>query len=1224
MKFGKTFANHRIPEWSTQYVGYKSLKKMIKEITRLQESMYRTYNKNNYDGTGPPTKMRDSSNSAQNYLDSPKIKKLLGSFFFAIDRDIEKVDSFYNSQYVEYKKRFERLLSSNQFNEIKLTLGVNANAEDAVVQTLLAKDSREMNRLLRGASQSNRIPCHKDDLVEIQSILAELRNQFRNLKWYAELNKRAFSKILKKLDKKVGTNRQVSTMETRILPLPFADDSFITKDLSSLKTIWEQVTLKINHYETVIKDSSPNSNAGENMEFFRIISVFIEEDDSKGLIRELTNLYLELPLVPTRIMINVLNKAAISKSLACVDAILKVIPSLNDSDDINKRNFFHHHVIAIGKLIGRQDVLGRKRKTQPSKYTNNDGEIITDLKTLHMTLSVLTDSDAAVEKEKSFADSLSYILKELPVHLIPCLFQHDNYKRTPLHYSCQYGLSEITALIIKLMKEWNIWDEFPIDDASVFGDSESLTPLHLSVLGAHPRTAEVLLQSLNPNVKLKSSSLLHLATEWNNYPLLHVLLSSKRFDISYQDNELHETPIYLACRLNFFEAAVCLLYNGADPEIREKIFGWTPVFVAAAEGFKNIVSLLIDNHADFDIEDEGGWTPMEHAVLRGHLDVADMVQIKDVLVTHPHSQLNSSNEDKETLNQTNTERLNGRSGDGNGVNKGSLGKLAGPIKSYGHRFLNNSESLILVTLGSNDTRNEGPSISLDQEVLAKIIGLETDCALSLVISCTDSIDKPSVLLDLPLEDTVDAVDFKVPFKVDYSHTLSFDIVPTYGTRSLEPHNKVDGQNNNNNDHVMGRGVSLLNKSYNSVGVNRSVVNGNVTTPIIANHTLEVLGMIKFEYIIITPFEHPKLPLERTETYWKSLVSTRVIGHRGLGKNNPNKSLQIGENTVESFIMAASLGASYVEFDVQLTKDSVPVVYHDFLVAETGVDIPMHELTLEQFLDLNNADKEHIQGGSGHSARHVNGVEMALQKNRRRSVDDSDVSTLRRAWDLHDVDPEERAKNSHWSNNRMRLTKTFKKNNFKGNARGHSIASSFVTLKELFKKIPANVGFNIECKFPMLDEAEEEELGQIMMEMNHWVDTVLKIVFDNANGRDIIFSSFHPDVCIMLSLKQPVIPILFLTEGGSQQMADLRASSLQNGIRFAKKWNLLGIVSAAAPILKAPRLAQVVKSNGLVCVTYGVDNNDPENASIQIEAGVDAVIVDSVLAIRRGLTKKNEK
>lgn len=103
MKFGKTFVNHRIPEWSNQYVGYKSLKKMIKEITRLQEDIYRAHNKNSYDESRPPTKMRDSSNSAQNYLDSPKIQKLLASFFFAVDRDIEKVDTFYNSQYAEYK-----------------------------------------------------------------------------------------------------------------------------------------------------------------------------------------------------------------------------------------------------------------------------------------------------------------------------------------------------------------------------------------------------------------------------------------------------------------------------------------------------------------------------------------------------------------------------------------------------------------------------------------------------------------------------------------------------------------------------------------------------------------------------------------------------------------------------------------------------------------------------------------------------------------------------------------------------------------------------------------------------------------------------------------------------------------------------------------------------------------------------------------------------------------
>ena len=46
---------------------------------------------------------------------------------------------------------------------------------------------------------------------------------------------------------------------------------------------------------------------------------------------------------------------------------------------------------------------------------------------------------------------------------------------------------------------------------------------------------------------------------------------------------------------------------------------------------------------------------------------------------------------------------------------------------------------------------------------------------------------------------------------------------------------------------------------------------------------------------------------------------------------------------------------------------------------------------------------------------------------------------------------------------------------------------------------------------------------------------------------------------------------------------------------------------------------VVKESGLVCVSYGKDNDDKVFVRKQIEAGVDAVIVDSVLAIRNELT-----
>lgn len=35
-----------------------------------------------------------------------------------------------------------------------------------------------------------------------------------------------------------------------------------------------------------------------------------------------------------------------------------------------------------------------------------------------------------------------------------------------------------------------------------------------------------------------------------------------------------------------------------------------------------------------------------------------------------------------------------------------------------------------------------------------------------------------------------------------------------------------------------------------------------------------------------------------------------------------------ENTVKSFLNAAHKGATFVEFDVQVTKDGVPVIWHD--------------------------------------------------------------------------------------------------------------------------------------------------------------------------------------------------------------------------------------------------------------------------------------------------------
>jgi glycerophosphodiester phosphodiesterase len=132
---------------------------------------------------------------------------------------------------------------------------------------------------------------------------------------------------------------------------------------------------------------------------------------------------------------------------------------------------------------------------------------------------------------------------------------------------------------------------------------------------------------------------------------------------------------------------------------------------------------------------------------------------------------------------------------------------------------------------------------------------------------------------------------------------------------------------------------------------------------------------------------------------------------------------------------------------------------------------------------------------------------------------------------------------------------------------------------------------------MLHESEEHEMDQYAVELNSFVDTVLKTVYDLAGKRNIIFSSFNPDICLMLSFKQPSIPILFLTDAGTYPVGDIRAASLQEAIRFASRWNLLGVVSAAEPLVYCPRLVRVVKASGLVCVSYGSLNNDPKNVKV---------------------------
>ena len=76
----------------------------------------------------------------------------------------------------------------------------------------------------------------------------------------------------------------------------------------------------------------------------------------------------------------------------------------------------------------------------------------------------------------------------------------------------------------------------------------------------------------------------------------------------------------------------------------------------------------------------------------------------------------------------------------------------------------------------------------------------------------------------------------------------------------------------------------------------------------------------------------------------------IIAHRGGGRNNDR--LPASENSLEMLHLAARMGANGVEIDVQLTKDSIPVLFHDEnmndrLTQKTGIHGAINNYTFDE-------------------------------------------------------------------------------------------------------------------------------------------------------------------------------------------------------------------------------------------------------------------------------------
>ena len=1084
-------------------------------------------------------------------------------FFYSLDRNLEDVDNFYNRKYADAARRL-KLLQDRYGRYIDVEHGIE-----------------------------------KEEVEDLMGALLELRGLLRKLQWYGEVNRRGFVKITKKLDKKVGQMAtQKRYLESKVDPQQFATNACLNETMKSVNDWLSRLG------EVKTRDDSSSTHSSHSLhrvrsktmlklppELFDLLEQAIRADDVMRLVCSLSKAktyeeHSEMDFL-SQLSLSLLQRAISCRAKQCIKELLTRVNNLDEVDDINKRNCFHRLIIAIG------------RSKAPSEDPASDGEPDLELTPdvnangvnylkpaappiIILPTSSRKEADGVLDlgENDRTVDMLNFLLENITGRQREALQGRDGYGRMPLHYAAQYGFSPICEALLGRMQSWGFLQVDEGVDATSWQDVDGFTPLHLSVMGGHPVTTRILVEAGghkgNKTCKSpfqgyhpQSGEILALAVK-SNFVAIVKLLVGAGVNIDYQDDQ-GETALHISARFGHTECASILLsgINGprASTELVERTFGWTPLHVASVDGHLSVVKELIAAKAELEQGDVFGWTAREHAALRGHIGIAQA--IADVTSTpvpiEPdtfHLGVNRTGVGNKSL----ADRKSNLSANGtaNGNVRGSE-----PVKTFGHRYLT-KEAMILVSLGTMDTRKAVEAVNLNRIPLTAAHSTQLDTALSVIVSASCAKGEPSII-DLPVQDNISTEPIVFTALDAAKVKLLFDIVPTYA---------------GSNDQLVGRGVALLSSIKPSVGSKRITLQGDVTVPIMASQTMDVIGSVNFNFLIITPFSHPNMAITEDLTYWKSLSSTMVIGHRGLGKNSAARgSLQLGENTLQSFIAAANLGAQYVEFDVQLTKDHIPVIYHDFLVSETGIDAPVHTMTLEQFLHVNDGRTPRPSRPSSPllanrtvASRAINGDTIKPRRHRSMSVGDV-------------------IKDENDMSERMKHTRDFKQKGFKGNSRGNFIQAPFTTLEEMFKTLPQSIGFNIEMKYPMLHESEEQEMDTYAVELNSFVDTVLTKVYDLSKKRNVIFSSFNPDICLLLSFKQPSIPILFLTDAGTSPVGDIRASSLQEAIRFASRWNLLGVVSAAEPLIMAPRLVKVVKESGLVCVSYGTLNNDPEKVKV---------------------------
>ncbi|ODV82874.1 hypothetical protein CANARDRAFT_204317, partial [[Candida] arabinofermentans NRRL YB-2248] len=703
-KFGKYLAARQLelPEYSGFFINYKALKKLINVL------------------------IKNNNNNINTATIDQSLQDKKGSFFFRLERELEKVNNFYLEKEAELKFKLDILIEKK--NKALKNGNLNKNSISfASLYDSFKKFSKDLDRLEQ----------------------------------FVELNETGFTKVLKKWDKRSKSRTKELYLSTAINVQPvFHRDEIIelsdlvANNLMDLEAIVEGANfIRYEKSDTNTLNNinnSPYLNQQDSDELYTDFYELTTQDANISKIDQANHLQDWSTQVLSKLSDD-------NKKFTLSKVFMLLIPNLQITDD--SLHLFYNIFKDYIDLNFVDDLNGRTCLHEASCCKTGRNSI------LKLCLEYNLD---IIAKDISGKTCLHYITEQGRDDLLLIVLQN---------------ISKVVYEDIHILDLMDNESISPLLMAIIHNHVKSVEILLNHGANGFPLQDDLKPKYLPLNVACKKGNIEIVKLLLKTYSTPKEAQSKKLLTKSFQSNAEGLLPLHIVASSGHDDLIPLLLEYGADINQFDKLNKWSPIFYSVIKGYESTTKKLIENGADFNLKDEDGFNPLYYAIWEGNVEVLNALNEAMKLKE------NNTTQDNTTTNNTTTItsplppsapqlsfKLNSMSPLGADFNNTvdmipdlSLPPPIIPLRKYGHNFL---EKKIFLKLSFYTNRN---SIKLHSDTfLTSIPG-------RLTISCDKNDLIPRNLL-LPVLDNDKSITFQTDSFDDFA--IDFELFPTFGTRLI--------------------------------------------------------------------------------------------------------------------------------------------------------------------------------------------------------------------------------------------------------------------------------------------------------------------------------------------------------------------------------------------------------------------------------------------------------